>query len=122
MSSSSIAVVLGLGALAHTAMAGGLTFWAFLVATRRKTAPYRVAVALPVLGLLAGLLGLCLTVQGLLSAFGAVAYADASERSSLLADGIANAMNATAFGIGASVLLFAASAAVSAWGSRRPRA
>jgi biopolymer transport protein ExbB/TolQ len=46
--------------------------------------------------MLAGLLG---TISGLIKCFGAVATADPSEKASLLAAGIAEAMNCTAFGL-----------------------
>ena len=46
--------------------------------------------------MLAGLLG---TISGLIKCFGAVATADPSEKASLLAAGISEAMNCTAFGL-----------------------
>jgi biopolymer transport protein ExbB/TolQ len=46
--------------------------------------------------MLSGLLG---TVTGLISAFGAVANADAASRATMLARGISEAMNCTAFGL-----------------------
>lgn len=46
--------------------------------------------------MLAGLLG---TISGLITSFGAVAQADASEKATKLAEGIAEAMNCTAFGL-----------------------
>ena len=48
------------------------------------------------LGMLCGLLG---TVTGLIIAFGAVANADASSKATMLAKGISEAMNCTAFGL-----------------------
>jgi len=48
------------------------------------------------LGMLAGLLG---TVTGLILAFAAVANADASSKATMLAKGISEAMNCTAFGL-----------------------
>jgi biopolymer transport protein ExbB/TolQ len=48
------------------------------------------------LAMLAGLLG---TISGLIKCFGAVATADPSEKASLLAAGISEAMNCTAFGL-----------------------
>ena len=53
------------------------------------------------LSMLSGLLG---TVVGLIQAFGAVAGADASSRATLLAKGISEAMNCTAFGLTAAIV------------------
>lgn len=48
------------------------------------------------IAMLAGLLG---TISGLITCFGAVATADPSEKATLLAQGISEAMNCTAFGL-----------------------
>jgi biopolymer transport protein ExbB/TolQ len=53
------------------------------------------------LAMLSGLLG---TVTGLIAAFGAVANADASSKATMLAKGISEAMNCTAFGLLAAIL------------------
>jgi biopolymer transport protein ExbB/TolQ len=53
------------------------------------------------LAMLCGLLG---TVTGLIAAFGAVANADASSKATMLAKGISEAMNCTAFGLGAAII------------------
>jgi biopolymer transport protein ExbB len=53
------------------------------------------------LAMLSGLLG---TVTGLIAAFGAVANADAASRATMLAAGISEAMNCTAFGIGVALI------------------
>ena len=53
------------------------------------------------LAMLSGLLG---TVSGLIGAFGAVANADASSKATMLAKGISEAMNCTAFGLIAAIL------------------
>ena len=53
------------------------------------------------LAMLSGLLG---TVSGLISAFGAVANADASSKATMLAKGISEAMNCTAFGLMAAII------------------
>ena len=53
------------------------------------------------LAMLSGLLG---TVTGLIAAFGAVANADASSRATMLARGISEAMNCTAFGLLAAII------------------
>ena len=49
---------------------------------------------------LAGLLG---TITGLIRSFAAVSYADAAEKAVLLAKGISEAMNCTAFGLGTAI-------------------
>jgi biopolymer transport protein ExbB/TolQ len=51
--------------------------------------------------MLSGLLG---TVTGLIAAFGAVANADAASRATMLAAGISEAMNCTAFGLLAAII------------------
>ncbi len=48
---------------------------------------------------LATLLGLVGTISGLIKSFGAVALADPAQRQAILAAGISEAMNATAFGL-----------------------
>ncbi len=53
------------------------------------------------LAMLSGLLG---TVTGLIGAFGAVANADPSSKATLLAKGISEAMNCTAFGLLAAIV------------------
>jgi len=53
------------------------------------------------LAMLSGLLG---TVTGLIAAFGAVANADASSKATMLAKGISEAMNCTAFGLLAAIV------------------
>jgi len=53
------------------------------------------------LAMLCGLLG---TVTGLIGAFGAVANADAASKATMLAKGISEAMNCTAFGLLAAIL------------------
>ena len=57
---------------------------------------------LPYLSLIANvatLLGLLGTISGLIKSFGAVALADPAQRQAILAAGISEAMNATAFGL-----------------------
>lgn len=53
------------------------------------------------LAMLSGLLG---TVTGLITAFGAVANADAASKATMLAKGISEAMNCTAFGLLAAIV------------------
>jgi biopolymer transport protein ExbB/TolQ len=48
---------------------------------------------------LATLLGLLGTINGLITSFGALANADPAQKSAILASGISQAMNATAFGL-----------------------
>ena len=64
-----------------------------------KRTPY-----LAMLANLATLLGLLGTITGMIKAFGAAAGADASRKASLLAEGISEAMNCTAFGIAIAVV------------------
>ena len=59
---------------------------------------------LPLIANLAMLSGLLGTVTGLISAFGAVANADAASRATMLARGISEAMNCTAFGLLAAII------------------
>ncbi|MBT9555342.1 MAG: MotA/TolQ/ExbB proton channel family protein [Myxococcales bacterium] len=54
---------------------------------------------LPMLSNVATLTGLLGTIVGLISSFSAVSEADAATKSTLLADGISEAMNCTAFGL-----------------------
>ena len=53
---------------------------------------------------IATLIGLLGTITGLIKAFGAVGHADASQRSTILADGISEPMWNTALGLGIAVL------------------
>jgi biopolymer transport protein ExbB/TolQ len=64
-----------------------------------KRTPY-----LAMLANLATLLGLLGTITGMIKSFGAAAGADASRKASLLAEGISEAMNCTAFGIAIAVV------------------
>jgi biopolymer transport protein ExbB/TolQ len=59
---------------------------------------------LAMLGNVAVLAGLLGTITGLIRAFGAVAFADASEKALVLAKGISEAMNCTAFGLGTAIV------------------
>ena len=64
-----------------------------------KRTPYLALLAN--LAMLSGLLG---TVVGLINAFQAVAGADAATKAVLLAKGISEAMNCTAFGLGSALI------------------
>ncbi|MFZ3229664.1 MAG: MotA/TolQ/ExbB proton channel family protein [Pseudobdellovibrio sp.] len=58
---------------------------------------------LSMLGNVATLTGLLGTITGMIKSFAAVAYANPAEKASLLAAGIAEAMNATAYGLIAAI-------------------
>ncbi len=58
---------------------------------------------LAMLGNVAVLAGLLGTITGLINAFAAVSFADAAEKAVLLAKGISEAMNCTAFGLGTAI-------------------
>ncbi len=58
---------------------------------------------LSMLGNVATLTGLLGTITGMIKSFAAVAYANPSEKAALLASGISEAMNATAFGLIAAI-------------------
>ena len=58
---------------------------------------------LAMLGNVAVLAGLLGTISGLIRSFAAVSYADAAEKAVLLAKGISEAMNCTAFGLGVAI-------------------
>lgn len=58
---------------------------------------------LAMLGNVAVLAGLLGTISGLIRSFAAVSYADAAEKAVLLAKGISEAMNCTAFGLGTAI-------------------
>ncbi len=63
---------------------------------------------LAMLGNLATLAGLLGTITGLITSFGAVAGVDPSMKATMLSKGIAEAMNCTAFGLGAGIFGIAA--------------
>jgi len=72
-----------------------------------RSAPKRFAVLSLCAGGVTVVIGLVGTVLGLGHAFSAVASVDPSRKATLLAEGISEAMNATAFGLGACVIPFA---------------
>jgi hypothetical protein len=88
-------VVGGVGGLIQLALTVGLAWWGANVGRRRGGA-WRHLVWLPLAGLLAGGLGIGVTVLGLIRAFDAVESVDAARKADVLADGIAQAMTATA--------------------------
>lgn len=64
------------------------------------------------------LLGLLGTVTGMIAAFGAVANLPPADKAKVLASSIAEALNATGFGLLVSIVLFAAWGWLSGWSSR----
>lgn len=64
------------------------------------------------------LLGLVGTVSGMIGAFGAVGNLPPAEKARVLSSSIAEALNATGFGILVSIILFAAWTFLTAWSSR----
>ncbi len=64
------------------------------------------------------LLGLVGTVSGMIGAFGAVGNLPPAEKAKVLSSSIAEALNATGFGIFVSIILFAAWTGLNAWASR----
>lgn len=64
------------------------------------------------------LLGLVGTVSGMIGAFGAVGNLPPAEKAKVLSGSIAEALNATGFGILVSIILFAAWTALTAWSGR----
>lgn len=67
---------------------------------------------------LAVLLGLLGTVNGLIRSFGAVALADPAQRQAILASGISEAMNATAFGLVTAIFAMIAHSVLSSKATR----
>lgn len=106
------------GVLFQLGLAFGLFAWARRVANARGGV-FRKLQYLPLLGLCATFLGICITSVFLVWAFGNVADAPASSRAALLAEDIGAAMNATAVGLLATIALYvgsAVSSAVGTWG------
>lgn len=64
------------------------------------------------------LLGLLGTVSGMIAAFGAVANLPPAEKAKVLASSIAEALNATGFGLLISIILFAAWGWLGSWSSK----
>lgn len=64
------------------------------------------------------LLGLLGTVSGMIAAFGAVANLPPADKAKVLASSIAEALNATGFGLLVSIMLFAAWSWLQSWSSR----
>jgi biopolymer transport protein ExbB len=64
------------------------------------------------------LLGLLGTVSGMIAAFGAVANLPPADKAKVLASSIAEALNATGFGLLVSIVLFACWGWLSSWSTR----
>lgn len=97
---SAYAGAIGIGVLAaHALVAAILGVLAQRLGTARG-GPWRWVVWAPIAALLMPMLGVALTVLGLVAAFGDVGSAPASERAAVLARGISEAMNATALSFG----------------------
>lgn len=64
------------------------------------------------------LLGLLGTVSGMIAAFGAVANLPPADKARVLASSISEALNATAFGLVVSVILFALWSWINAWSAK----
>lgn len=64
------------------------------------------------------LLGLLGTVSGMIAAFGAVANLPPADKAKVLASSIAEALNATGFGLLVAIVLFAAWSVLSSWSTR----
>jgi hypothetical protein len=88
-----------------------------VAASRGNTRGYRIAAWLPIVGFVLAQVGIIGTVIGLVHAFGALGRVDAQFRAQHLAEGISEAMNATAFGLGMAILLYATSLCVSLYGT-----
>jgi hypothetical protein len=84
-----------LGALVQIAIAFGLRSWARSV-SRRSGAGSKWLPRLPLLGFVLIVAGIGGTFVQLMRLFGAVAHVDPSQKAAILAQGIAEAMNATA--------------------------
>jgi hypothetical protein len=98
-----------LGILINLALPLALFAWGRSLANRRGGRGFRLASYMPLGAMAASMLGLGLTIVGLVQAFGAVEGTDASSRATVLSNGIATAMWATAIGVGASLVLYVAS-------------
>ena len=116
-----VPVLAGLAGFAmHLAFSLASFRWARRVAAARGGV-FHVLAYLPLVAFAASVLGGLLTSVALNQAFEAVASAPPESRATLLATSIADAMNATAFGLGTAITLHAVSATCS-WlgGAKRP--
>jgi len=100
----------------------GLFAWARWVGRRRASVWWGRAAWLPLVALCLSLIGLCWSTVYIVRAFGAVADADPSQKATLLAANISEAMNCTALFAIPAWLLYLASLVASTVGSiMRPR-
>ncbi|AKF10779.1 MotA/TolQ/ExbB proton channel family protein [Sandaracinus amylolyticus] len=83
---------------------------------------WRVASYLPIVAIMLQFAGICGTAAMLVGAFDSVASADAARRATVLARGIADAMNVTAIAVLVAVVLAIASAVLFAIGTAKVRA
>ena len=103
-------LVFGIGGpLLHLAIAFGLIGWGRSLMRRGKGTLASAGFYAAVAALLSALLGILLTILGLIRAFGEVAAVDPSRRSLVLSEGISGAMWGTALGVSLSLVLYAAS-------------
>jgi len=79
----------------------------------------RMLVGLWVATCITPLLGLAGTIAGLTTAFDSVSYAPADQRAAMLAKGISEAMNCTAFGLGLFALFLASTIVATVRTARR---
>lgn len=110
------------GLLVHVAVPVALVIWGRSVARKRGGRGWLLVSYLPLLAAMASTVGVLFTIVGLIRAFEAVAHADPASKATLLAEGIATAMWATAIGIGVSILLYVASIVAFAVGELTARA
>jgi hypothetical protein len=98
-------MAIGGGAIAlHVLVCAGLVMWGGRIA---KRVPGFAPIAWsPIVPLVMPLFGIAATVFGLVRAFDAVGHADPASRSSVLARGISEAMNSTAFAIATAWALY----------------
>jgi hypothetical protein len=110
-----------IGLLVQVAVPVALVLWGRSVAKKRGGRGWLLASYLPAVAAIASTVGVFFTIVGLIRAFGAVAHADPSSKATLLSEGIATAMWATALGVGASIVLYAASIVIFAVGELTAR-
>lgn len=110
------------GQIVPLLIVAALVVWGGRVAKKHRTRGWQIAMWLPLLALGFYFVGLLLTISGLIDAFGAVAFAPAAERATLLSEGIASAMWSTTLGGGTTLAIWVGCAIAFTIGSLRPRA
>lgn len=94
---------------------GGVSLWLWASRVAKvRGGRYRAARALPVVGLLSGIVGLCLASALGIEAVGDVAYVAAAERSEWLSTALSDAMTVASVGAVVALLTYLMSAAISA--------